>query len=305
MASKSKTIFVCNECGYESAKWMGKCPACNSWNTFFEQKVDKIVENGIKKTKERQKPKALNSYQGQDVARISTGFAELDRVLGGGIVKGSLTLLGGEPGIGKSTIILQICNKIKGEGKVLYVSGEESAEQIKLRSDRLKINNDDILFLGETDISIINENIEELTPKLVIIDSIQTMYSDEITAAAGSVSQVREITSQIMRMCKSKGVTTIIIGHVTKDGTIAGPRVLEHMVDTVLYLEGERYFSYRILRGVKNRFGSTNEIGMFEMKGEGLVEIANPSEILISEREDNPSGSCVIATIEGTASFPG
>lgn len=300
MASKSKTIFVCNECGYESAKWMGKCPACNSWNTFFEQKVDKIVENGIKKTKERQKPKALNSYQGQDVARISTGFAELDRVLGGGIVKGSLTLLGGEPGIGKSTIILQICNKIKGEGKVLYVSGEESAEQIKLRSDRLKINNDDILFLGETDISIINENIEELTPKLVIIDSIQTMYSDEITAAAGSVSQVREITSQIMRMCKSKGVTTIIIGHVTKDGTIAGPRVLEHMVDTVLYLEGERYFSYRILRGVKNRFGSTNEIGMFEMKGEGLVEIANPSEILISEREDNPSGSCVIATIEGT-----
>ena len=300
MASKSKTIFVCNECGYESAKWMGKCPACNSWNTFFEQKVDKIVENGIKKTKERQKPKALNSYQGQDVARISTGFAELDRVLGGGIVKGSLTLLGGEPGIGKSTIILQICNKIKGEGKVLYVSGEESAEQIKLRSDRLKINNDDILFLGETDISIINENIEELTPKLVIIDSIQTMYSDETTAAAGSVSQVREITSQIMRMCKSKGVTTIIIGHVTKDGTIAGPRVLEHMVDTVLYLEGERYFSYRILRGVKNRFGSTNEIGMFEMKGEGLVEIANPSEILISEREDNPSGSCVIATIEGT-----
>ena len=300
MASKSKTIFVCNECGYESAKWMGKCPACNSWNTFFEQKVDKIVENGIKKTKERQKPKALNSYQGQDVARISTGFAELDRVLGGGIVKGSLTLLGGEPGIGKSTIILQICNKIKGEGKVLYVSGEESAEQIKLRSDRLKINNDDILFLGETDISIINENIEELTPKLVIIDSIQTMYSDEITAAAGSVSQVREITSQIMRMCKSKGVTTIIIGHVTKDGNIAGPRVLEHMVDTVLYLEGERYFSYRILRGVKNRFGSTNEIGMFEMKGEGLVEIANPSEILISEREDNPSGSCVIATIEGT-----
>ena len=182
----------------------------------------------------------------------------------------------------------------------MYVSGEESAEQIKLRSDRLKINNDDILFLGETDISIINENIEELTPKLVIIDSIQTMYSDEITAAAGSVSQVREITSQIMRMCKSKGVTTIIIGHVTKDGTIAGPRVLEHMVDTVLYLEGERYFSYRILRGVKNRFGSTNEIGMFEMKGEGLVEIANPSEILISEREDNPSGSCVIATIEGT-----
>ena len=300
MAKAPKTIFVCNECGYESAKWMGKCPACNSWNTFFEQKIEKITENGVKISKERNKPKALNSYKGEEVARTSTGFGELDRVLGGGIVKGSLILLGGEPGIGKSTLILQLCNKIHGEGKVLYVSGEESAEQIKLRADRLGIDNDDIMFLGETDISIINENIEELQPKLVIIDSIQTMYSDELSAAAGSVSQVREITSQIMRMCKSKGITTIIIGHVTKDGTIAGPRVLEHMVDTVLYLEGERYFSYRILRGVKNRFGSTNEIGMFEMKGEGLVEITNPSQILISERDDNPSGSAIVASIEGT-----
>lgn len=300
MAKALKTVFVCNECGYESAKWMGKCPACNSWNTFFEQKIDKVTENGVKKFKERQEPKALNSYKGQDVARVSTGFNELDRVLGGGIVKGSLILLGGEPGIGKSTLILQLCNKIKAEGKVLYVSGEESAEQIKLRADRLGINNDDILFLGETDISVIKEQIEQIIPKLVIIDSIQTMYSDELTAAAGSVSQVREITSQIMRICKSKSITTIIIGHVTKDGTIAGPRVLEHMVDTVLYLEGERYFSYRILRGVKNRFGSTNEIGMFEMKGEGLVEITNPSEILISEREDNPSGSVIVASMEGT-----
>ena len=300
MAKAPKTIFVCNECGYESAKWMGKCPACNSWNTFFEQKIEKITENGMKISKEINKPKALNSYKGEEVARTSTGFGELDRVLGGGIVKGSLILLGGEPGIGKSTLILQLCNKIHGEGKVLYVSGEESAEQIKLRADRLGIDNDDIMFLGETDISIINENIEELQPKLVIIDSIQTMYSDELSAAAGSVSQVREITSQIMRMCKSKGITTIIIGHVTKDGTIAGPRVLEHMVDTVLYLEGERYFSYRILRGVKNRFGSTNEIGMFEMKGEGLVEITNPSQILISERDDNPSGSAIVASIEGT-----
>ena len=300
MAKAAKTIFVCNECGYESAKWMGKCPACNSWNTFFEQKVEKITENGVKKLKERNEPKALNSYKGQEVSRTSTGFGELDRVLGGGIVKGSLILLGGEPGIGKSTLILELCDKIKGEGKVLYVSGEESAEQIKLRADRLGINNDDILFLGETDIDIVKENIEEIQPKLVIIDSIQTMYSDELTAAAGSVSQVREITAQIMRICKSKQITTIIIGHVTKDGTIAGPRVLEHMVDTVLYLEGERYFSYRILRGVKNRFGSTNEIGMFEMKGEGLVEITNPSEILISERDDNPSGSCIVASMEGT-----
>ena len=217
MAKTAKTIFVCNECGYESAKWMGKCPACNSWNTFFEQKIEKVTENGAKKIKEKQEPKALNTYKGQDVSRTSTGFNELDRVLGGGLVKGSLVLLGGEPGIGKSTLILELCDKIKGEGKVLYVSGEESAEQIKLRADRLSINNDNILFLGETDISIINETIEELQPKLVIIDSIQTMYSDELSAAAGSVSQVREITSQIMRTCKSKAITTIIIGHVTKD----------------------------------------------------------------------------------------
>ena len=184
MAKPAKTIFVCNECGYESIKWLGKCPACNSWNTFFEQKIEKVTENGVKKIKERNEPKALNSYKGQEVSRISTGFGELDRVLGGGIVKGSLILLGGEPGIGKSTLILELCDKIKGEGKVLYVSGEESAEQIKLRADRLGINNDDILFLGETDIDIVKESIEELQPKLVIIDSIQTMYSDELTAAA-------------------------------------------------------------------------------------------------------------------------
>ncbi len=300
MPKTNKTVFVCNECGYESPKWMGKCPSCGSWNSFFEQKIDIVTQNGLAKTKKRNEPKTLNSYKGQEVERTSTGFDELDRVLGGGLVKGSLILLGGEPGIGKSTLILQICNKIKGEGKVLYVSGEESAEQIKLRADRLGIDNDDIMFLGETDISIVNEEIEKLNPKLVIIDSIQTMYSDELSAAAGSVSQVREITSQVMRICKQNGITTIIIGHVTKDGTIAGPRVLEHMVDTVLYLEGERYFSYRILRGVKNRFGSTNEIGMFEMKNEGLVEITNPSDILISERDDNPSGSCIIASMEGT-----
>ena len=293
--AKNKTIFVCNECGYESAKWLGKCPACNSWNTFYEQKVEKYTDMNKSDIKVNNIPQPLNTYKGQECERTSTGFEELDRVLGGGLVKGSLILLGGEPGIGKSTLILQLCNKVKGEGKVLYVSGEESAEQIKLRADRMKISNDDILFLGETDISVV-----DLNPKLVIIDSIQTMYSDELSAAAGSVSQVREITSQIMRVCKMRAITTIIIGHVTKDGNIAGPRVLEHMVDTVLYLEGERYFSYRILRGVKNRFGSTNEIGMFEMKQEGMCEIENPSEILISEREDNPSGSCIVASMEGT-----
>ena len=297
---KAKTIFVCNECGYESAKWMGKCPACNSWNTFFEEKLSTKVESGKREKKIQEAPKPLNSFVGQDAQRTSTGYAELDRVLGGGLVKGSLVLVGGEPGIGKSTLILQLCDKVKGEGKVLYVSGEESAEQIKLRADRLNIKNDDILFLGETDIDIIDQNIEELNPNLVIIDSMQTMYSEDISSAPGSVSQVREITSRIMKICKSRKITTIIIGHVTKDGNIAGPRVLEHMVDTVLYIEGERYFSYRMIRGVKNRFGSTNEVGMFEMQEKGMVEITNPSSILISEREDNPSGSVVVATVEGT-----
>lgn len=300
--AKSKTVFVCSSCGYESAKWIGKCPACNEWNTFYEEKMSKADTSfgSIDKKRKSVKPKVLTNVEGKEASRVTTGIGELDRVLGGGIVKGSLLLLGGEPGIGKSTLILQICNKIQGEGKVLYVSGEESAEQIKIRADRLDIRNEDILFLGETDIDVISEAISEISPKLVIIDSIQTMYSDDITSAAGTVSQVREITGRIMKICKSEGITTIIIGHVTKEGNIAGPRVLEHMVDTVLYLEGERYFSYRILRGVKNRFGSTNEVGMFEMRNEGMVEITNPSSILISEREDNPAGSVVVASIEGT-----
>ena len=298
--AKAKTIFVCSECGYESPKWLGKCPACNCWNTFYEQKVEKYSEENKIEKKINNTPKPLNTFIGKEENRTSTGFEELDRVLGGGLVKGSLILLGGEPGIGKSTLILQLCQKVQGEGKVLYVSGEESAEQIKLRADRLNINNEDLLFLGETDIDIVKEAIQQTNPKLVIIDSIQTMYSDEITAAAGSVSQVREITSQIMRICKANLITTIIIGHVTKEGNIAGPRVLEHMVDTVLYLEGERYNTYRILRAVKNRFGSTNEIGMFEMKQEGMCEVKNPSDILITERNDNPSGSCVVASMEGT-----
>ena len=295
----SSTVFFCKECGYESAKWLGKCPSCNSWNSFYEQKIVETKNKDIV-DKKASTPQKLNSYEAKETLRIHTGFNELDRVLGGGLVKGSLILLGGEPGIGKSTLILQICDKIKGDGKVLYVSGEESAEQIKLRADRLGINNEDILFLGETDIDIVNQAIINVNPKLVIIDSIQTMYSDEITAAAGSVSQVREITAQIMRVCKAQQITTIIIGHVTKEGNIAGPRVLEHMVDTVLYLEGERYNTYRILRAVKNRFGSTNEIGMFEMRQEGMCEVTNPSDILITEREDNPSGSCILASVEGT-----
>ena len=299
--AKAKSVFVCNECGYESPKWLGKCPACGAWNTFFEQKIveSKSTATG-KSIKEKASPQVLDNVVGRTDTRMDTGIGELNHVLGGGLVNGSLVLLGGEPGIGKSTLILELCDKITGTGKVLYVSGEESAEQVKIRADRLGIKNSNIMFLGETDIDVIEETILAMEPKLVIIDSIQTMYSEEITSAAGTVSQVREITARIMRVCKGHRITTIIIGHVTKDGNIAGPRVLEHMVDTVLYLEGERYFSYRILRSVKNRFGSTNEIGMFEMRNEGMVEIKNPSQILISDREDNPPGSILVASVEGT-----
>ena len=263
--SKSTTVFVCSSCGNESPKWLGKCPGCGEWNTYYEEKIVKDKSSNQKRVSGSETIK-LNSVETSKYERYKTGYNELDGVLGGGLVQGSLVLLGGEPGIGKSTLILQICDKVKVNGPVLYVSGEESASQIKMRADRLNINNENIFFLGETSIELIDESIEKIKPGLVIIDSIQTMYSDEITSAPGSVSQVRESTSKIMMMCKKQNITTIIIGHVTKDGAIAGPRVLEHMVDTVLYLEGERYFSYRILRGVKNRFGSTNEIGMFEMR---------------------------------------
>ena len=299
MAKKNTTVFVCNSCGYESGKWLGKCPACNEWNTFFEEKVQ--IKSGTSKTqKEVSKPVKLIEVEKKETSRIKTGIGELDRVLGGGFVNSSLTLLGGEPGIGKSTLILQICDKIKIDGPILYVSGEESAEQVKLRADRLNIKNDKLMFLSETDIDNVENVIDNISPKFIIIDSIQTMYSDEITSTAGSVSQVREITGRVMKISKQKQITTIIIGHVTKDGNIAGPRVLEHMVDTVLYLEGERYFAYRILRTVKNRFGSTNEIGMFEMANEGLEEVTNPSAILISERDENTAGSIVAISQEGT-----
>ena len=300
--AKAKTVWVCSECGNEAMKWLGKCPACNEWDTFYEeQKIEKTVsKNRFSQGNTNSEIVRLKDAKKKEYTRVSSGLEEMDRVLGGGFVDGSLTLIGGEPGIGKSTLILQLCSLIGYEGKILYISGEESLEQIKLRADRLNIKNDNIYFLAETDMAVIEEKLENERPEFCIIDSIQTMFSGEITSAPGSVSQVREITAKIMQICKNKEITTIIVGHVTKDGNIAGPRVLEHMVDTVLYLEGERYFSYRILRTVKNRFGSTNEIGMFEMKNEGLVEVQNPSSILIGDREEDILGTIVAPSVEGT-----
>ena len=300
--AKAKTVWVCSECGNEAMKWLGKCPACNKWDTFYEeQKIEKTVsKNRFSQGNTNSEIVRLKDAKKKEYTRVSSGLEEMDRVLGGGFVDGSLTLIGGEPGIGKSTLILQLCSLIGYEGKILYISGEESLEQIKLRADRLNIKNDNIYFLAETDMAVIEEKLENERPEFCIIDSIQTMFSGEITSAPGSVSQVREITAKIMQICKKKEITTIIVGHVTKDGNIAGPRVLEHMVDTVLYLEGERYFSYRILRTVKNRFGSTNEIGMFEMKNEGLVEVQNPSSILIGDREEDILGTIVAPSVEGT-----
>ena len=297
-SNKVVSVFFCNSCGYESPKWLGKCPACNEWNTFVEEKMQKDKSGGYKEKNESEIVK-LSEIKIEKGQRFETGFSELNRVLGGGLTKGSLTLVGGDPGIGKSTLILQMCDKIKCDGKVLYISGEESGSQIKMRADRLGINNDNILFLSETDMNVIAEKLKNDRPELLIIDSIQTMYDPTMESTAGSVGQVRAVTGRFMEIAKRKGITTIIIGHVTKEGAIAGPRVLEHMVDTVLYLEGERYFSYRILRAVKNRFGSTNEIGIFEMRDNGLNEVIDPTQIMISENKNAP-GSVVVCTVEGT-----
>lgn len=300
MAKAKKSVFFCQNCGHEESKWLGQCPMCKEWNSFVEECVTTSNTAAVKAAKEiRIVP--LSEVKTENEERVTTEIKELDRVLGGGIVPGSLILVGGDPGIGKSTLLLQVCQKLaKKERKVLYISGEESLHQIKLRAQRMGEFNDHLLLLCETNLELIRNVIEKEKPDTVIIDSIQTMYSEEVGSAPGSVSQVREATNTLMQLAKGLGISIFIVGHVTKEGTVAGPRVLEHMVDTVLYLEGERYFSYRILRGVKNRFGSTNEIGMFEMKEEGMCEILNPSEILISEREDNPAGSCIICSMEGT-----
>ena len=302
---KMTTVYFCQNCGHESAKWMGQCPACKEWNTFVEETVSKadLKASGgaLKRAGERQEPCALSGVTIREESKILTGIGELDRVLGGGIVQGSLTLVGGDPGIGKSTLLLQVCRNVSQAGhKVLYISGEESQVQIKMRADRIGSFSEHMLLLCETNLGDIEEVIRRMKPEIVVIDSIQTMYNENVSAAPGSVSQVRESTGVLLQLAKGLGVSVFIVGHVTKEGTVAGPRVLEHMVDTVLYFEGERHASYRILRGVKNRFGSTNEIGVFEMREQGLVEVANASEYMLSGRPENASGSVVACTMEGT-----
>lgn len=301
MAKGTKTIYFCQNCGHESSKWMGQCPGCREWNTFVEESVSaKSTGKSIKKTP-KQEPVSLREIDLQEDERKTSGIAELNRVLGGGIVPGSLVLVGGDPGIGKSTLLLQVCQHLANrQAKVLYISGEESLRQIKLRAQRVGEISDSMLLLCETNLQTIREIIERQRPEVVIIDSIQTMYDEEISSAPGSVSQVRESTNVLMQIAKGLNIAIFIVGHVTKEGNVAGPRVLEHMVDTVLYFEGDRHASYRILRGVKNRFGSTNEIGVFEMCNNGLEEVKNPSEFLLSGKPEGASGSVVACSMEGT-----
>ena len=298
--AKTKQVFFCQECGYESSKWMGQCPGCKAWNTFVEER--KVTGAGKHTAKAvATAPASILEITTGEETRIGTGMKELDRVLGGGIVTGSLVLIGGDPGIGKSTILLQVCRNLTETGhKVLYVSGEESMQQIKMRAERLGEFRQDMYLYCETDLNGIENAIERVTPEVVVIDSIQTMTLEEVTSAAGSVSQVREVTNQLMQLAKNKNIAIFIVGHVTKEGTVAGPRTLEHMVDTVLYFEGERSSVYRILRGVKNRFGATNEIGVFEMKNNGLAEVKNPSEVMLEGRPVDASGSTVVCSMEGT-----
>lgn len=304
MAKGKSSVFFCQSCGFESAKWMGQCPGCKEWNTFVEEVIDKKALNMTGKkslSKDIPKPVPLSAISASDEERTSTQMAELDRVLGGGIVKGSLVLVGGDPGIGKSTLLLQVCRNLAEQKlSVLYVSGEESLQQIKIRAQRIGTFQDDLQLLCETNLDTIKEVIIQKKPQVVIIDSIQTMYNEEVGSAPGSVSQVRESTGIFMQIAKGMGITIFIVGHVTKEGVVAGPRVLEHMVDTVLYFEGDRHESYRILRGVKNRFGSTNEIGVFEMRNEGLVEVENPSEYMLSGKPVGASGSVVACSMEGS-----
>lgn len=302
--AKIKSIFICQECGYESAKWLGKCPSCNSWNTFVEEVRDNKVQaknDIVKRLTPENMPKSIGNIKSGEKERYDTGINELNRVLGGGLVKGSLTLISGDPGIGKSTLLLQTANNIaKKYGKVLYVSGEESEEQIKIRGDRLGVASNELYIVSETNLDTIEAYIDELQPKFVIIDSIQTVYKEGVTSAPGSVSQVKECSNQMMRIGKQKNIPLFIVAHVTKQGELAGPRVLEHMVDTVLYFEGERTEEFRILRTMKNRFGTTAEIGVFEMRGEGLMQVYDPSSMFLEDTSFNQEGSIVIGVMEGT-----
>lgn len=304
--AKAKNLFYCKECGTEVSKWQGQCPGCGEWNTLVEAPVSKTPAGRGKPTafKVAAEPSRMKDITIENEQRMLTGICELDRVLGGGIVPGSLVLVGGDPGIGKSTLLLQMCKELSDrERKVLYVSGEESLGQIKLRGNRIGEFRESVYLLSETSISVIDGAIEKVQPEVVIVDSIQTMYDENVDAAPGSISQVREITSILLRLAKSRNISIFIVGHVTKEGNVAGPRMLEHMVDTVLYFEGDQTAAYRILRGVKNRFGSTNEIGVFEMKGKGLVEVPNPSEYMMQGKPVGESGSVVACAIEGSRSF--
>ncbi|MGG3891713.1 DNA repair protein RadA [Metabacillus fastidiosus] len=302
--AKTKVKFICQSCGYESPKWMGKCPGCGEWNKMTEEILKSASPRKATfahSNQTVQKPSPITSIETMNEPRIHTNLKEFNRVLGSGIVKGSLVLIGGDPGIGKSTLLLQVSSQLADGGNdVLYISGEESVSQTKLRADRLGVKSGKLFVLSETDLSFISKAIEETNPAFVVVDSIQTVYHNEITSAPGSVSQVRECTAELMRIAKTKGIAIFIVGHVTKEGSIAGPRLLEHMVDTVLYFEGERHHTYRILRAVKNRFGSTNEMGIFEMKESGLEEVLNPSEIFLEERSKGAAGSTVVASMEGT-----
>lgn len=300
MAKGKKSVFFCQNCGHEENKWLGQCPMCKEWNTFVEEPVSFSKSASAKLIKDAEVV-ALKHVETDQEERIKTKIEELDRVLGGGIVPGSLLLVGGDPGIGKSTLLLQVCQRLcEDKHQVLYISGEESLKQIKLRANRMGEFTEDLLLLCETNLEIVKNVIKKRKPEVVIIDSIQTMYSEELASAPGSVSQVRESTNVFMQLAKGLGISIFIVGHVTKEGTVAGPRVLEHMVDTVLYFEGDRHASYRILRGVKNRFGSTNEIGVFEMRQNGLVEVENPSEFMLNGKPENASGSVVACSMEGT-----
>lgn len=302
--AKIKSIYTCQQCGYESPRWLGKCPSCNAWNTFVEEIKDNstIAKSKIAKSiLPENMPKSIKNIKSGEKERYKTNLKELDRVLGGGLVKGSLTLISGDPGIGKSTLLLQTANNIAMKyGKVLYVSGEESEEQIKIRGDRLDVTADNLYIVSETNLDTIEAYIDEINPVFVIIDSIQTIYKEGVTSAPGSVSQVKECSNQIMRIGKGKGIPLFIVAHVTKQGELAGPRVLEHMVDTVLYFEGERTEEFRILRTMKNRFGTTSEIGVFEMRQEGLIEIYDPSRMFLEDTTFNQEGSVVIGVMEGT-----